>query len=247
MLLKTRGIILRTVKYSETSIIADIYTEQKGLRTYIISGVRTPRAKVSAGLIQVMSLVDMVCYDKEDSSKLNRIKEIRPAHIYTDLLFDVPKSSVGLFMAEIVRRTIKETEVNTDLFNFLFDIFVFLDETKASFANIHLSFMVHFAAYLGFEPHDMDGVFNKNTQEDIVFDLKEGVFTDKIIGHSYFLNTHLSQILRGVLENDWHDSHLIKMTREERKQLLNELITFYRLHIESMPEINSYKILQEIF
>jgi DNA repair protein RecO (recombination protein O) len=247
MLIKTKGIILRTVKYSETSLIADIYTEEKGLRTYIISGVRTPKSKVSPGLIQVMSLVDMVCYEKEDAHKLNRIKEIRPAYIYSDLLFDVPKSSVGLFMAEVVRRTIKEAESNADLFHFLFDIFVFLDETKVSFSNLHLSFMVHFAAFLGFEPHDIDDIFNKNTNGDIVFDLQEGVFTDKIIGHSYFLSAHLSKILREVLQHDWRESHLIKISRDDRKQLLSELITFYRLHIEHMPEINSYKILQEIF
>ena len=134
MIIKTRGIILRTVKYSETSIIADIYTEGVGLRSYIISGVRTQRSRVAMGLLQVMSLVDIVAYDAP--GKLNRIKEIHAAHIYTALPFDVRRSSIGLFMAEVTRRTIRESEENEALFAFLFDIFQYLDETAERFTNL---------------------------------------------------------------------------------------------------------------
>ena len=77
MVIKTRGIVLRTVKYSETSVIVDIFTEHFGLRSYIISGVRTSKSKVAAGLLQVMSLVEIVAYEKAE--KLNRLTEIRAA------------------------------------------------------------------------------------------------------------------------------------------------------------------------
>src|SRR5690606_27448832 len=88
MLLKTRGIVFRSVKYSETSLIVDIYTEEKGLRKYIISGVRKARSSVSAGLFQVMSLVDIVGYEREGKD-LNRLKEIRPAYIFRAIPFDL--------------------------------------------------------------------------------------------------------------------------------------------------------------
>jgi DNA repair protein RecO (recombination protein O) len=241
MIIKTRGIILRTVKYSETSIIADIFTEAKGLRSYIVSGVRTQKAKVSAGLMQVMSLVDLVCYEKEGANSLNRIKEIKAAYIYTSLPFDVQKSSVGLFMAEVARRTIREAEENTTLFNFFFDVFQFLDETPKGYVNLHLAFLCELSNILGFQPHI------ETYGEGSVFDLKEGNFTEGIVGHSHFLNENLSKILRGVLAADWHHSEDVKMTREERRQLLTELLNFYRFHIDNFPEINSLKILQEIF
>jgi DNA repair protein RecO (recombination protein O) len=241
MIIKTRGIILRTVKYSETSIIADIYTEAKGLRAYIISGVRTPRAKVSAGLMQVMSLVDLVCYDKEEANKLNRIKEIKAAYVYNSLPFDVQKSAVGIFIAEVTKRTIKEAEENKGLFNFIFDVFQFLDEKPRGYTNLHITFLCEMSNYLGFHPH------KETYTEGSVFDLKEGHFTEGIIGHSHFLDSHLSKILRGVLETDWHRSDEVKITREERRQLLTELLNFYRFHIDNFPEINSLKILQEVF
>jgi DNA repair protein RecO (recombination protein O) len=241
MILKTKGIVLRNVKYSETSIIVDIYTEAKGLNSYIVSGVRTPKSKISAGILQVMSLVELVCYDSGDNKKLNRIKEIKAAHIYTSLPFDVKKSSIGLFMAEVIRRTIKETEENPTLFGFLYSIFQYLDETSENFVNLHLIFLVQLSAHFGFQPH-------QDTYTDgSVFDLKEGVFTTETIGHTYFLNENLSKILRGVLITDWHNTHLLKITREERRQLLLELVHYYRLHIDNLPEINALKILQEIF
>lgn len=240
MIIKTQGIILRTVKYSETSIIADIYTREKGLRSYIISGVRTQRAKVSAGLLQIMSLVDIVGYNKEEKG-LNRIKEIKAAHVYTSLPFDVMKSSVGIFMAEVTRRAIKETEENTELFDFLFSIFQYLDETKENYSNLHLSFLIELSYYLGFQPHD------DADDSDAVFDLKEGVFTNGIIGHTHFLNQNLSSILRGIITTNWRNNHHITITRDERRELLTELLNFYRLHIDNFPEINSLKILQEVF
>ena len=240
MIIKTRGIIFRTVKYSETSIIADIYTEAKGLRAYIVSGVRTQKAKVSAGLIQVMSLVEIVAYEKEGQS-LHRIKEIKAAHVYSSLPFEVLKSSVGIFMAEVARRTIRESEENQELFAFLFDIFQELDATKANFANFHLAFLLELSAHLGFKPDE------ETYTEGAVFDLREGIFSTNTIGHAHFINENLSKILKNLLQTGWHRSHEVKITREERRQLLTDLLNFYRLHLDNFPEINSLKILQEIF
>jgi DNA repair protein RecO (recombination protein O) len=240
MIIKTNGIILRAVKYSETSIIADIYTREKGLRSYIVSGVRTQKAKVSAGLMQVMSLVDLVGYDREEKG-LNRIKEIKAAHVYASLPFDVMKSSVGVFMAEVTRKVIREAEENKELFDFLFSVFQYLDETKESYANLHLSFLIELSYYLGFQAHD------DNDDKNAVFDLREGIFTSETVGHPQFLSPNLSSILRGLISTNWKNSHLIIMTRDERRELLNELVNFYRLHIDNFPEVNSLKILQEVF
>ena len=239
MIIKTRGIILRTVKYSETSLILDIYTEGGGLRSYIISGVRTQKSKVPMGLLQVTSLVDLVAYDAQ--GKLNRIKEIHAAHVYTTLPFDIHRSSIGIFMAEIARRTLREAEENRDLFAFLFDIFKFLDETTERFSNLHLSFLLELAGHLGFRPHEDDYT------EGAVFDYKNGIFTKNIVGHSYFLNERLSMVLKEILSTPWQESHSLKLTRDERRQLLGEVLKFYQFQLDNFPDIQSFKILQEIF
>jgi DNA repair protein RecO (recombination protein O) len=239
MVIKTRGIVLRTVKYSETSLIVDIYTEGVGLRSYIISGVRTQRSKVAMGLLQVASLVDIVAYNAE--GKVNRIKEIHAAHVYAALPFDIRRSSIALFMAEVARRTIRESEENAELFTFLFDIFKFLDETNEHFSNLHLFFLLELSKHLGFCPHEDDYT------EGSVFDLKMGIFTQNAVGHAHFLTEMKTKILTEILSTPWHQCHLLTLTREGRKQLIGEILTFYQFQLDNFPDIHSFKIFQEIF
>lgn len=239
MLIKTRGIIFRSIKYSETSIISDIFTEQKGLRTYIISGVRKKNARVSASLLQVMSLVDLVVYHREDKD-MTRIKEIKAAHVYQSLPFDIAKISVGQFILELTRKAIREPEKNEPLFEFVFETFQFLDETQLPFSNLHLYFMLGLTQFLGFMPSDN---FSKSKP---FFDLREGMFVHERGMHGYFLPEEHSEIVHQILNTNLTKIHEIKMKRETRKELLRKLIIFYRLHIENFPDLNSYQILEEV-
>jgi DNA repair protein RecO (recombination protein O) len=250
MVIKTRGIVLRAVKYSETSVITDIFTEHFGLRSYIISGVRTSKSKVAAGLLQVMSLVEIVAYEKAE--KLNRLTEIRAAHVYTTVPFEMHRMSVGLFMAEVARRTIRGTEENRPLFDFLFDIFKFLDMTDGSVANIHLAFLVELSGLFGFRPEENEDEYYDD--EELILDLREGIFLPYYEDEEgemeplepHFLKANLTTILRGFLKTPWHESAHIKMNRDERRALIAELLRFYQWHLEGFPDIQSFKILQEI-
>lgn len=239
MLKKTRGIIFKSIKYSETSLILDIYTEEMGLQKYIISGVRSQKAKTKASLVQVMSLVDLVVYYREHQ-ELNRIREVRPAYIYTALPFDVRRSAVGLFMAEIARKTIREAEQNPALFQFLFDSFTFLDQTLRPIANLHLHFMLELSGLLGFLP---GGDYSNETP---YFDLQEGVFQPEKPNHLHFMENAPSQWLDKLLNLNRSECHRLSLSRKDRSHLLRSLLDFYRLHIESFPTINAHAILEEV-
>ncbi len=240
MLIKTRGIIFRAVKYSETSIITDVYTEEKGLRTYIISGVRTKKSKVSAGLLQVMSLVDLIVYHRDDKD-MQRIKEIKPAHVFQSIPFDVRKGAIGMFMVELARKAIREQEENQSLFHFLFQTFQHLDTTKEAIGNLHLCFMIGLSGYLGFLPE------GEATPSKPFFDLREGVFTPESPHHSYVLKEEMALLFSQFLKTTPESCHHISINRSLRNELLQQLITFYRLHIENLQTINSHLILKEIF
>lgn len=239
MLIKTRGIVFRTVKYSETSFIIDIYTEEKGLQSYIISGVRSKKAKVSAGLLQVMSLVDIVAYYRE-GKELNRIKEIKAAYIFQSIPFNVVKSSVGMFMIELAQKTIKEAESNPGLFDFLFSAFSGLDKTEHSVKNYHLQYMIELSAYLGFLPAE------NYSEETPVFNLMEGSFESLESSGLHRIETPLSTLLFVLMSSDLAHCHQVEMTRQERRQLVRALLTFYRLHVEQLPPLNAYEILETV-
>lgn len=239
MLIETRGIVFRTLKYSESSLIVDIYTEAKGLQSYIVNGVRSQRSKHNASIYQVMTLVDMVAGAREDKG-LSRIKEIKSAFVYRAIPFDVRKSAVGLFMAEIARKTIREAEAQPDLFSFLYHTFLFLDQTQQPIANLHLHFLVELSAFLGFMPG------GDLSEETPVFDLQEGVFSDNLPSAAYCLDLELSKAFYALLQSNYQECHHLRLPAGLRRQLLSKLLDYYRLHLEHLPEIHSHQILQEI-
>ena len=239
-MLHTKGLVFRTVKYGETSIIADIYTQSKGLQTFIIGGVRKAKTKFSPSLLQVMSLVEIVSYFRENK-EMHRMKELRSAFWYETISVDVVKSSVGLFMLEVSQKSIKEAEENPALFDFLWNSFTQLDQTKESLANFPLVFMMGLAGYLGFMPG------GEQPGPNTVFDLQEGIFTDGNPGHTYYLSETETQLWWKILQLDFKHAHELEIEKSMRKQLLNQFIIYYRLHIEHFKEPKAHKILESIF
>lgn len=240
MLIKTRGIVLRSIKYAETSLICDIYTEELGLRSYIISGVRKQKAKIGASLLQIMTLLDLVVYNRKDRD-LNRIKEIKPDLLYRAIPFDVKKRAVGTFMTELLRKTIREAEHQPELFTFLRNTFLFLDETPHNPANIHLYFMVQLSHYLGFMP---GGIYSDGIP---YFDLREGVFTPDQPEEIYCIHPEAAAILSEFMTQFITEIHTIDCSNDLRQNLLDKLILFYRYHVDNMPELNAHLVLREIF
>lgn len=239
MLIKTRGIILRTIKYSETSVIMDVFTEEKGLRSYIVSGVRSKKPKVAASLLQPMNLLNMVAYHRDDKS-LCRTKELSAEHLYESIPFNIGKGAVGMFITELLQKTIKEPGEQEELFDFLYGFFLFLDKTKDPVKNIHLWFMLQYSAYLGFMPGD------RYTEGTPIFDLQEGMFMETAAS-THSLQSHFAKLLDDFLYCEVSNCHEISLSKEDRKFLLKELIKYYKLHVESLTELKAYAVLETVF
>ena len=135
MIHKTRGIVFHAIKYSETSIITKIYTEKFGLQSYIVRGARKPKARLKASLFQPLSLLELEVYYKQKST-LQNIKEARSAHIFTSIPFDVRKSSIVLFLSDVLTKAIKEEETNRELFHYLDSMIRQFDIQKEYFADL---------------------------------------------------------------------------------------------------------------
>lgn len=241
---KTKGIVLRTVKYGETSIITTIYTELFGIQSYIVKGVRQNTKKPSSKAIyfQPAAILDMIVYHNE-LKNLNFIKEYQWGYLYQNILFDVIKNTVATYMTELVQHSLKQPEANPELFYMIEDTLKQLDKgTSALVAHLPLYFCLHLSGELGFR---IQGEYNIQTP---FLDLQEGQFVEKKPLHSFFVENHLasatSQLLSVNFYNDLENLHL-------NKNLRRELILVYQnylaLHIEHFGEIKSLPILQEIF
>lgn len=239
MLHKTRGIVLSTLSYSDTSVIAHVYTEQFGPQSYMINGARGKRAKIKANLLQPLSLIEMVVYHKEKSS-LQRIREIRNSQPFTSIPYNILKTSIVIFINEVLYKAIREEEPNQRLFEFIYSSVQILDLEQENCANFHLSFLVQLSKYLGFLPQGKAGA------ETPYFDLQEGTFISQEPLHPYFLDQNLSSILEKLAEFDYTAAASIMLTNDQRRELLSKLILYYELHLPGLREINSHKILEEV-
>ena len=241
MLKTVKGIILRAIKYSETSVICDAYTQELGLRTYIINGVRKKNSRISPGLLQPMSMVEMVVYHHEDKN-INRIKEIKPSYLYQQIPFDAARGSIGLFVTEVAQKTLRDSDSNTQLFEFLTNSYQQLDDTTEPIANFPIWFLVHFSARLGLSPRV------GHLEENSVFDYSEGkVLAEVPVGHHYYFSSKNTHLLAAFLELDFAAAAQIPLNGTDRRAFLGDMLKYYQYHIDNFGELNSTVVLQTVF
>lgn len=243
MLHKTKGIVIRVVKYGETSVIVSIYTELFGIQSYIVNGVRTSSKKGSgkANLFQPAAILDLVVYHN-DLKNIQRLKEFKWAYLYKNLFFDVIKNSVALYMIELLQKSLKQPEPNADLFHFLEDAFLHLDESDGVIvANYPLFFALHLSGFYGFRFSDT------YSRKNNILDLQEGEFVSEQPAHRFFLEGDYSDITSQLLKvMQPHELKQIKLNKEMRRVLLNAYAIFYALHIQDFGTMKSLPVLQEV-
>ncbi len=238
-LAKTHGIVLHQIKYGDSSIIVRVYTEEFGVQSYLIRGVKNKKTNIKSGLFQVGNILDMVVYRNENRS-VQHVKEVQIAFPSNSISFDVKKKAIVIFMIDIFYRSIIEEEPNKPLFNFIVNSIRELDRKKGTYANLHLVFSIHLSQYLGFLPR-------KNCSDtDKFFDLQEGVFVNHHPLHDHYLAPPLSTRFFELLTTDYDEMHKIRMTGRSRMELLEKLLVYYRLHLPMFGEIKSHHVLSVV-
>ena len=240
---KTKGIVLRAVKYGETSLIVTIFTELFGLQSYLVNGVRTSSKKGSgkANLFQPTAILDMVVYNNE-LKHLNRIKEFKWSYLYQHIFSDVPKNAVALFMIELLTKCLKQPEANPELFEFCEDAFIHLDESTGSvMANFPLFFALQLPVFFGFRISDEYS--NKNS----IVDLQEGMFVPERPDHFHFLEGKQAEITSELLKMmQPEELEQLKLNHDFRRQLLFAYETYYALHIQDFGTMKTLPVLREV-
>ena len=239
----TKGIVLRTVKYGDTSIITTVYTELFGIQSYIVKGVRQS-SKTSAGrasFFQPAAMLDMEVHHNE-LKQLQFIKEYQWSYLYEHVLFDVVKNTVAMFVIELLQHSLKQPEANPELFYLIEDTLKQLDKGNDTLTgNLPLYFTLHLSSELGFR---MQGSYSEKTP---LFDLQEGMFMADRPSHPYYIEGTLAQTTSQLLAvKFYNDLENIALNRVLRRELLQAYLTYLSLHIQDFGEMKSFAILQEI-
>jgi len=237
---KTQGIFLHQVKYSDSSVIASIYTENFGRQSYIISGVHSKNATVKASILQPMYILDLEVYHKPGRN-LNRLKSAGIAVPYTSIPYDIRKSSLVIFLAEVLNKCLREEETNRELYHFIFHSLTFLDLSEKGVANFHLWFLLKLTAFLGILPN------RENLSVSNYFDLKKAEFVSSEPIHPQFMDKRTTEIFARLFDLGFSNLPELQLTGSDRQVLLQKLIEFYQIHFEFIGELKSLRVLKEVF
>jgi len=239
MQVKTIGIVLHSIKHTDSSTIITVYTQQFGRVSYMVHGANKKKSVVRSALLQPLSIVEMDVLHTPGRD-IQRIKDIRMEHLFSSIPFDPLKNSLALFISEILYRTLRQTEPDDSLFLFLENSIQQLDYCAAGIANFHLVFLLKLTRYLGFEP-------NRDEERTKYFDLMNGIFQQEKPLHTHYLLPEATEDLNQVLERDYATMHNLAFTRARRAKLLESIIEYYRLHIPEFQGLHSLAVLQSLF
>ena len=239
MLHKVKGIVLKTTNYSETSVIVQVLTDKFGMQSYLINGVKKSKAKIKMNMLQSLHLLDMVVYHKANTN-IQRVSELRQTPVFKTIPYDIVKTSIIIFLNEVLYKSIRQQSADESLFDYIFNSIAWFDEVEDIDPNFHLSFLLKLTRFLGFSPNE------KKRNDQVYFDLQEGEFVSRVPIHSNYLQLEDSLSFISLFNTPLEKISEIKMSNARRRFLLDKILVFYTLHTASFGEVQSHKILETL-
>lgn len=232
----TKALVLSAVKYGENSRVLRCFTREFGLQAYMVNSISRKKGVVNAAMILPLSQLELVVTHRGKGT-LERIKEARIGLPYRSLHTDPLRNAVALFLAELLSRALREAGADQAKFDFIAHECAALDGLAYVPPHFHLSFMLELMKHLGFYPDQ-----NKaNTAP--YFDMVEGYFTQFKPLHPYYMDEPTTAALRAVLQRGLD----VKIPKALRKQLLHQLLQYYRIHLAEFGELKSVEVLTDLF
>ncbi len=238
---RTKGIVLNTIKHGETGHIVYMYTELYGRLTYYVKGNRSGRPVIGKTriVLQPLTVIDLVgC--KNSRGEMHRIEEATSSFLAPEILFDIKKSAIALFLAEVIYRILREESPNPEFFHFFINAIYTLNNLQEGVANYHIYFLLQLTRFLGFYPSNA-------YQEKSFFDIRRGEFTVLKPQHSFFIDQEISAYLAAFIKTTPEQLGQLSLSRTQRVSLLNALIDFIDFHHDAVYHISSIKVLSELF
>lgn len=238
MYIKTKAIILSSIKFKDADLIVKCYTKAKGSVSFMVKGVlKSKKAKLRPAMFQTLNLLDIEFLHR-DKGRLEYFKDVKISQHLNSIQSDIYKSTMVMFLSEILKSAIHEEEANPGLFDFLEKAIKHLEDTK-NYANFHIAFLVNLSTYLGFAPH------KPVEPSDTYFNLSEGHFEPT--ESKYSIGLKYSSSLLSFLNQPLTSSQHIKLSKEDRQKLLHFILVYYQLHIEHFQTPKSLDVIESVF
>jgi len=240
MLEKTKGIILNQIRYTDSGIVARMYTRKFGRQSFLIKGMRNRKAGKHNILFQPMFILDLEMNFKA-SREMQILKEFSVSFSPYDIHSNIKKSCVAIFLGEVMASVLKEESPHEEMFDYIEESIIYFDRCKESFANFHIAFLAGLSSFLGFEPGTRTDICNS------FFDMKNGIFVPIPPVHGNYANEEISNILADFFVASYDNMANIILTGTLRNEVLETLVRYYSLHLPGLKKIKSLEVLKEVF
>ncbi|TFV93720.1 DNA repair protein RecO [Algoriphagus kandeliae] len=227
MIRKTEGIVISCIRYQESSVIVKIFTRELGFKSYIVNSVRKAGNKSKIALYQPMTMLDLVVYEKEGAG-LQRISEAKTNHPYQLIPFDFRKTSIALFVAEAISKSIYENYQNEWLFDWIKKSLIHLDLPNIELRHYPHAFLIQLAKFLGFGPEEVS-IFLEESRT-LPFSPEE----------IPVVSTYLHELMENSFACKARVPHLI------RRKLLDYLLDFFSEQLDHNQPWKSITVIRQI-
>ena len=236
--ISTKAIVISAIKYSDSSLIVKLYTQEKGLVSYMLKGVlKSKKGKLKTAYFQPLTQLNIVASHQEKRG-LQTLKEANVIHVYNSIYTSVVKQSIVLFLSEILSSAIQEEENNKQLYEYLESSLIWFDSHQ-QISNFHLLFLLNLTKFLGFYPDVSNSHFNS-------FHLGEGFFTENMNEKEIIKGSELNQFKK-LLGINFDNVENINFSKTQRQQLLQMLIRYFELHLGGFRKPKSLAVLEVVF
>ncbi|MBL4887361.1 MAG: DNA repair protein RecO [Flavobacteriaceae bacterium] len=238
MLLTTKAIVFSAIKYGEADLIVSCFTEESGIRSYLLKNIlRSKRGKLKRALFLPLTQLEIVAFHKTNGT-LGRIREAKVEFHYQSLHSDIIKLSLVLFLAEVLKKSIREEEENKPLYRFISQSFLWLDQHD-NCANFHLLFLLKLTHYLGFYPNTVN-------EDAPFFNLEEGCFQNNDLDNTCVSGENIV-LLKTFLGINFDTLEQTKLSKKTRLAFLDLLLSYYKLHLQGFKNPESLSVLNQLF
>ena len=238
MLITTNAIVLSKLKYKDNDLIVKCYTQEFGVVSFLLRGVlKSKKGNKKIAYFQLLSQLELDVVYKNNSS-LQSIREVKLNHRYTSLHSNILKSSIVMFLAEVLSSTLKEEEQNKNLFIYIETTLLWLD-THSEYSNFHLLFLLNLTKYLGFYPEELNSDYN-------FFNLNDGKFESKEQNRYYISGENLT-LLKKLLGITFDTLSTIRINSKQRQSFLSMILLYFELHLGSFKNPKSLQIFNQVF
>ena len=245
----SRIIVLHLTKYGDSGLVVHAIDSAAGRCSYMLRGAGRSK-HVTVGSFHNLAVLDIVSIANPKSS-MALLKEYEPAMHLDSLRSDVVKSSITLFISELLYRTIVEQNSDDRLFAWLCHAIALLDATgrtdapATSVANFHLWFLAGLCTALGFGP-SQNGDFDGSEYLQSAKLTASPAFGSKAAAADPSRGDNLT-LLRQLTAIPYAEAMAIPLSGARRRDFCDSMVRYISYHLGINLHLRSLDVLHDLY